>query len=102
MTRSLAALAARLLPPGGAAAAPEGRKEVQIVFHGQSFFEIKSSKGTRIVTDPHAIPEYGRNNLKAHAVTVSHFHNDHTQVDAVLENAKGKVDGFDKVVVLEG
>lgn len=63
---------------------------VQISWHGQSFFEIKSSKGTVIVTDPHLIPEYGRvTGLKADVVLISHLHNDHTQLDAV-ENSQSK------------
>src|SRR5689334_12075438 len=50
---------------------------VQISWHGQSFFTVKSTKGTVIVIDPHQIPEYGRlQGLKADAVLMSHLHND--------------------------
>jgi L-ascorbate metabolism protein UlaG (beta-lactamase superfamily) len=63
---------------------------IQITWHGQSFFEIKSSKGTNIITDPHQIMEYGRiEGLKAVIVLISHLHNDHTQI-GVIENIKDK------------
>jgi L-ascorbate metabolism protein UlaG (beta-lactamase superfamily) len=69
-------------------------KKVVIRWHGQSFFEIVSSQGTRIVIDPHNIPEYGRQSVKADLVLTSHLHNDHTQVDVVenLRQAK-RIDG---------
>jgi L-ascorbate metabolism protein UlaG (beta-lactamase superfamily) len=59
-----------------------------ISWHGQSFFTIKTSKGTRIAIDPHSIPQYGRIiGLKADIVLVSHNHDDHTQI-GVIENIK--------------
>jgi L-ascorbate metabolism protein UlaG (beta-lactamase superfamily) len=61
-------------------------KHLTIRWHGQAFFEIITSAGTRIVTDPHAIEAFGeRKNIKADLITISHFHNDHTQV-GVIEN----------------
>jgi hypothetical protein len=63
---------------------------IMISWHGQSFFTLKTSKGTTIVMDPHAIMEYGRvQGLKADIVLVSHNHNDHTQI-GVIENIKDK------------
>jgi L-ascorbate metabolism protein UlaG (beta-lactamase superfamily) len=63
-------------------------KPIQITWHGQSFFEIKSSKGTNIVIDPHAILAYGRiQGVRADAILVSHNHTDHNQID-VVENVK--------------
>ena len=63
MTRLLTAVVAGLLVAGTGVAAES--KKVVIRWHGQSFFEIESSKGTRIVTDPHAIEAYGRISVKA-------------------------------------
>jgi L-ascorbate metabolism protein UlaG (beta-lactamase superfamily) len=72
------------------ASAQAQKGHVQITWHGQSFFEIKSSKGTNIVLDPHNISEYGRIlGVKAEVVLVSHNHNDHTQVE-VIQNIKDK------------
>src|SRR2546425_2193862 len=68
----------------------EKPKQVQITWHGQSFFEIKSSKGTNIVIDPHAIEQYGRvMGVKADIIAISHSHNDHTQI-GVIENVNEK------------
>jgi L-ascorbate metabolism protein UlaG (beta-lactamase superfamily) len=65
-------------------------KPIRITWHGQSFFEIKSSKGTNIVIDPHMITAYGRlQGVKADIVLMSHNHNDHTQVE-VIENIGDK------------
>lgn len=64
--------------------------QLEIAWHGQSFFTITTPKGTRIAIDPHAIPEYGRlRGIQADIILISHNHNDHTQV-GVIENAKDK------------
>src|SRR5207244_13573381 len=90
MVRHLAALAIALLTAAAVAAAdPPGR--VTIRWHGQSSFDNQSSKGTRIVIDPHAIEAYGRQTVSADLVLVSHFHNDHTQVSVVENQAKAKI-----------
>jgi L-ascorbate metabolism protein UlaG (beta-lactamase superfamily) len=90
MLRYLAGLTMGLLVAGTAAAAePPGK--VTIRWHGQSFFEIQSSKGTRIVTDPHAIEAYGRQAVSADLILISHFHTDHTQVGVVQNQAQAKV-----------
>jgi L-ascorbate metabolism protein UlaG (beta-lactamase superfamily) len=83
MIRSLAAVAAGLLLAAFAPAA-ETHGKVTIRWHGQSFFEIISSKGTRIAIDPHAIEAYGRTEVKADILLVSHEHDDHNQI-AVIE-----------------
>jgi len=67
--------------------AAEDSRPITIRYHGQSFFEIVSSKGTRIVIDPHAIEAYGRKVVRADLVLMSHFHDDHTQT-SVVENFK--------------
>src|SRR5437867_1445696 len=76
---------------GGTVAAADPPGKVTIRWHGQSFFDIQSSKGTRIVIDPHAIEVYGRQTVSADLILVSHFHNDHTQLGAVENQARAKV-----------
>jgi L-ascorbate metabolism protein UlaG (beta-lactamase superfamily) len=90
MSRFFAVLAAAVLVAGPAAAADPG-KSLSLRWHGQSFFEIESSKGTRIVLDPHAIEAYGRKSVLADLVLLSHQHNDHTQVDVVQNRSRAKV-----------
>src|SRR6516165_11011678 len=80
MGRSISVLAFLLFWAGVVSA---DDKKVIIRWHGQSFFEIITSKGTRIVTDPHAIEEYGRPQMKADLVLMSHFHLDHTRLDSI-------------------
>jgi L-ascorbate metabolism protein UlaG (beta-lactamase superfamily) len=60
-----------------------------IRWHGQSFFEITSSIGTKIVIDPHGLEQY-RMNLKdevmeADLLLVSHPHADHSNVAIVKD-----------------
>jgi L-ascorbate metabolism protein UlaG (beta-lactamase superfamily) len=64
---------------------------ITIRWHGQSFFEVISPAGVRIVLDPHAIENYGRISVQADLVLVSHFHNDHSQVNVVENLKKAKV-----------
>ncbi len=92
MKRLLSALAILLLAALPAPAADTNG--VTIRWHGQSFFEVISSKGTRIVIDPHAIPSYGRISVSADLILISHLHNDHTQVGVVENYNKAKrIDG---------
>lgn len=85
MSKALSCFAL-LLFLAGQGSADEAR-QITIRWHGQSFFEVISSKGTRIVIDPHAIEAYGRKVVQADIVLISHFHDDHTQL-SVVENAK--------------
>ena len=83
MFRSCAALLAAVFFTVPVSAQP---KQLSIRWHGQSFFEIKTSAGTRIVIDPHAIEAFGeRVGIKADLICITHLHNDHTQV-GVIEN----------------
>ncbi|HZT79385.1 MAG TPA: MBL fold metallo-hydrolase, partial [Gemmataceae bacterium] len=85
MRRSLAAVVCGLLLVAAAPAA--GAKKLTIRWYGQSYFQITTTAGTRVVIDPHAIDAFfsERNKVSADLVLCSHTHNDHTQVE-VLEN----------------
>jgi L-ascorbate metabolism protein UlaG (beta-lactamase superfamily) len=85
---SIAAFCCFLLGAGISGAEP---RKVILRWHGQSFFDLESSQGTRIVFDPHAIEAYGRINVKADLILVSHLHNDHTQVEVVEGHEKAKI-----------
>lgn len=89
MSRFLAAFAAGLLALSPGAAADV--KKIIVRWHGQSFFELETGKGTRIVFDPHQMEEYPRVQVKADLVLISHLHNDHTQLGAVENRDKAKV-----------
>jgi L-ascorbate metabolism protein UlaG (beta-lactamase superfamily) len=88
MARYVPVLAALLVCAG---AAPAEDKKVLIRWHGQSFFQIVTPAGTRIVLDPHALEAYGRKLVPADLVLMSHFHNDHTQLESVENANKAKV-----------
>jgi len=66
-------------------------KGIALRWHGQSFFELTTSLGTRVVFDPHAIEEYGRKSVQADLVLISHLHNDHTQIDVIENATKAKI-----------
>ena len=94
MTRRLVLLAAVALAGPLAAGEP---KKVEIRWHGQSFFELRTSKGTRIAFDPHAIEAYGRKAVEADLVLMSHPHTDHTQLGAIATRMRKEILGL-KVV----
>ena len=71
--------------------AADTSRPVTIRWFGQSFFQIESSRGTRIAIDPHMIEAYGRKPVAADLVLITHLHNDHTQLDAIQNKAKAKV-----------
>jgi len=75
---------------------PPGK--LTVAWHGQSFFDVTSTKGTVFVFDPHAISEYGRiEGIKPDVIMISHNHNDHTQV-GIFENAAEKGDKAPKII----
>jgi L-ascorbate metabolism protein UlaG (beta-lactamase superfamily) len=80
MMRAYTALLAGMVAAGPAFAA---EKKLDIRWRGQSFFQVETSKGTRIIFDPHAIDAYGRVPVKADIVLISHEHDDHNQVGVV-------------------
>src|SRR5262245_42623332 len=86
MIRVIAVLAGVLAFAGGICGAADSKK-VTIRWHGQSFFVLESSQGTRVAFDPHFIDTYTRVSVKVDLVCISHFHNDHTQVKESISNA---------------
>jgi L-ascorbate metabolism protein UlaG (beta-lactamase superfamily) len=89
MLRFLSTVLVSALLAGGATAAEPNK--IMVRWHGQSFFEIITTKGTRIVFDPHLIDAYGRNVVNADLVLLSHEHSDHTQTSVVENLDKAKV-----------
>ncbi|MSR30777.1 MAG: Zn-dependent hydrolase [Gemmataceae bacterium] len=65
-------------------------KGIQVRWHGQSFFEILSPQGVRIVIDPHTIDNFGRKSVEADLVLVTHLHHDHTRLEAISNKGKYK------------
>jgi L-ascorbate metabolism protein UlaG (beta-lactamase superfamily) len=92
MMRYLTALLSACLLVGSAGAADA--KKVTLRWHGQSFFDLETSQGTRIAFDPHAIDAYGRIIVRADLVLVSHNHNDHNQVDVIESKNKKTISGL--------
>ncbi len=58
-----------------------------IRWYGQSFFQITTSKGTKIVIDPHGLEQYRMNlneeMIEADLVLISHPHSDHSNIAIV-------------------
>jgi len=74
----------------GSSFADDSKKPV-LRWHGHSYFDLTTSKGTRIVFDPHAIEGYGRQGVPADLVLISHSHNDHNQLGILSNPGKFKV-----------
>jgi L-ascorbate metabolism protein UlaG (beta-lactamase superfamily) len=74
-----------------AGAAPAQDKKLTIRWFGQSFFQITTTAGTRIVIDPHLIEQYPRNIVPADLVLITHPHVDHSNLDAIQNRDKAKV-----------
>jgi L-ascorbate metabolism protein UlaG (beta-lactamase superfamily) len=78
-------------------------KQLTIRWHGQAFFEIHTSAGTRIVIDPHAIEAFGeRKNIKADLICITHLHNDHTQVGVIENFDERKADKMVRLGLIPG
>lgn len=75
----------------------EQQKTAKLRWFGQSFFQLETSLGFKIVFDPHAIPTFGRPLVKADYVLISHPHNDHSQVE-VLDPVPKEADIYRGVV----
>jgi L-ascorbate metabolism protein UlaG (beta-lactamase superfamily) len=84
MVRALLAFSFLSLASGPVAAQ---EKKLTLRWHGQSFFQLETGSGQKIVFDPHAIPVFGRQIVSANVVLISHPHNDHSQPE-ILEDSK--------------
>jgi L-ascorbate metabolism protein UlaG (beta-lactamase superfamily) len=98
----LVPLSSFLTPDSSKATGQEPKKEeqqktIKIRWYGQSFFQLETSLGFKIVFDPHAIPHFGRPIVKADYVLISHLHNDHNQVE-ILEPPPKESDVYRGVV----
>jgi len=82
---------ALLVMLASAVAADAQEKKLTIRWYGQSFFQVVTTSGTRIVFDPHAIEQYPRVMVAADLVLVSHPHLDHATLSAVTNRDKAKV-----------
>jgi L-ascorbate metabolism protein UlaG (beta-lactamase superfamily) len=61
-------------------AAATASSAVSLEWLGHSTFQITSSKGTRVLTDPHGAFDLPRPTLPQHIVTASHQHGPHSSV----------------------
>jgi L-ascorbate metabolism protein UlaG (beta-lactamase superfamily) len=94
MKRFLSALAVVLSLAAFTPAPAADAKKLVLRWHGQSFFSLETSKGTKVAFDPHAIEIFGRTMVKADLICISHNHSDHTHVEVIQ--------GADKARILTG
>ena len=73
-------------------------KDVTIIWHGHSMFEIHSSKGTTIVVDPHFLEAYRPKPVLTDAVLITHQHEDHNDMRSIRNARSAK--RFDAVTGL--
>jgi L-ascorbate metabolism protein UlaG (beta-lactamase superfamily) len=75
----------------GPSAAQQKNKALTIRWFGQSFFQVETGDGTKVVFDPHSMPEYGRPTCEANLVLISHEHDDHNQAEILKDAERAKV-----------
>ena len=72
------------LVSGPPAAAQLPAKAFKLRWYGQSFFQLETPAGKKVVFDPHAIPEFNRTQVvSADIIICTHLHNDHAQPEVV-------------------
>lgn len=71
--------------------APVPDKPFTLRWYGQSFFQLETPSGKKIVFDPHAIPEFGRHAVAADIILCSHRHDDHAQPEVVENHQAARV-----------
>jgi L-ascorbate metabolism protein UlaG (beta-lactamase superfamily) len=87
-----------LTPRSEAAQPPDKQpaKHVTLRYYGNSFFQLETSTGKKIVFDPHAIRAFKQSDpVEADVVLISHFHNDHTQVGVLANRPQEVLVGLD-------
>lgn len=89
------ALLASLVTHHSSLPAQEPKKKLTLRWYGQSFFQLETPGGQKIVFDPHAMPVFGTPRVSATVVLISHEHNDHNQPE-VLD------DGMTKARIFRG
>jgi L-ascorbate metabolism protein UlaG (beta-lactamase superfamily) len=62
---------------------PKRKDSVAIRWYGQSFFQVELTDGRKFAIDPHAIPAFGRQFVRADFVLVSHPHDDHSLIEMI-------------------
>ena len=60
-------------------------------WHGQSFISLETPKGKKLVFDPHAIAEFGRQSTTADLILCTHRHDDHSQVEIVENHSAARI-----------
>ena len=90
MSRIVAVLASLFVMSAPALAQEAKAKAISIRWFGQSFFQIETGDGTKVVFDPHLMPEYSRPTCEADLILVSHEHDDHNLVEAISNLDKDK------------
>jgi L-ascorbate metabolism protein UlaG (beta-lactamase superfamily) len=99
MRRLLVAIASLALALPAVAQDPKqdpGERATTLRWFGQSFFQLETKGGQKIVFDPHAIPHFGRPLVQANIILVSHPHNDHAMTEAVEDHKTARI--FEGVV----